>query len=204
MTLSANLSASKAPAPAMVDGRHLRSKESRRRIVDALLELVQEGDLEPRAESVAERAGVGLRSVFRHFRDMESLRREMSMIVEEQLRATITRPLAGATWREKLADLIERRADVFERVMPFRRAGNLQSYHSRVIQENSVKLNRNLRTILTGLLPENVLKDSARIDALDLGLCLESWIRMRIDQGLSPAKTKQVMILMANALLPDK
>ena len=60
------------------DGRRRRSLDSQQRIVDALLALVGEGHLSPSAEQVSQRAGVGLRSVFRHFKDMESLHRTMS------------------------------------------------------------------------------------------------------------------------------
>ena len=56
-----------------VDGRRRRSLDSRARIVAAMLELVRLGNASPNAVEVAARAGVGLRSVFRHFKDMESL-----------------------------------------------------------------------------------------------------------------------------------
>jgi AcrR family transcriptional regulator len=49
-----------------------RGARNRAAIVAALLELVGEGELEPTAEQVAERACVGTRTVFRHFADMES------------------------------------------------------------------------------------------------------------------------------------
>ena len=90
----------------VTDGRRLRSADSRRRIVAALMQLVEAGDLEPSAESVAEKAGVGLRSVFRHFKDMEGLRREMNAIVEARLRGIIENPLPGRDWRERLDALI--------------------------------------------------------------------------------------------------
>lgn len=45
-----------------------------------MLELVREGDISPSAELVAARADVGLRTVFRHFKDLDSLYREMSAV----------------------------------------------------------------------------------------------------------------------------
>ena len=49
---------------ATTDGRKLRSEDSKRRIVSAMLELVREGKMAPTAEEVANRAEVGLRTVF--------------------------------------------------------------------------------------------------------------------------------------------
>ena len=51
------------------DGRLLRSERSRQQIIDATQELVNEGVLVPTAQIVADRAEVGIRTVFRHFAD---------------------------------------------------------------------------------------------------------------------------------------
>ena len=55
------------------DGRLLRSERSRHLIVEATTELIDEGVLTPTAQQVAKRANVGIRSVFRHFDDMDSI-----------------------------------------------------------------------------------------------------------------------------------
>ena len=55
------------------DGRRQRSDRSRRRIIEALFDLIGEGDMSPSAVNVAARAEVGLRTVFRHFEDMDSI-----------------------------------------------------------------------------------------------------------------------------------
>lgn len=56
-----------------VDGRTMRRTRNRTAVIDALLELVQEGDFEPGASAIAERAGVSHRSVFRYFDDLGDL-----------------------------------------------------------------------------------------------------------------------------------
>src|SRR5262249_35992701 len=65
------------PAPRALDGRQRRSERSRGAIVQALFELTRAGELEPTAQQVAARARVGIRSVFRHFADMDSLYAEL-------------------------------------------------------------------------------------------------------------------------------
>ena len=55
------------------DGRNLRSIKSKQMIVDALIKLVKEGNFEPTAQKVADESGVGIRTVFRQFDDMENL-----------------------------------------------------------------------------------------------------------------------------------
>ncbi len=55
------------------DGRTVRAERTRQAIVDALLTLLDEGELRPTAERIAERAEVSERSVFQHFPDREAL-----------------------------------------------------------------------------------------------------------------------------------
>ncbi|MBP6689360.1 MAG: hypothetical protein KA153_05180, partial [Hyphomonadaceae bacterium] len=57
--------AEKIAEPVEVDGRRQRSDASRRKIAQAMLELLREGEPDPSADLVAERAGVGRRTVFR-------------------------------------------------------------------------------------------------------------------------------------------
>src|SRR5580692_11820333 len=103
---------------AEADGRRRRSQDSRARIVAAMLELTRAGDVAPSAEQVAERAQVGLRTVFRHFNDMDSLYREMSHAIEGELREVVLRPFKAKVWRERVLELIERRSHAFEKIAP--------------------------------------------------------------------------------------
>ena len=55
------------------DGRHARRDRNREAVVDAVVDLLTEGDPQPTAQTVADRSGVSLRSVFRYFEDLDSL-----------------------------------------------------------------------------------------------------------------------------------
>src|SRR5512147_1181801 len=98
------------------DGRQRRSERSREAIVQALFELVGDGILQPTAQQVAEAAGVGIRSVFRHFADMESLFVEM----DGRLQAEAVPLLRGAPpdgdVEKRARDLVDRRVGFFEKI----------------------------------------------------------------------------------------
>lgn len=59
--------------PQRLDGRRARREQNVDAVVDAMLDLLGEGNHSPGAAAVAERSGVSLRSVFRYFDDMDSL-----------------------------------------------------------------------------------------------------------------------------------
>ena len=51
------------------------------------------------------------------------------------------------------------------------------------------------------LMPPDVSPNAHLVEALDLALSLDAWIRLRREQGLSAADARQVMRLTASALL---
>ena len=186
-----------APAPQEQDGRRLRSIDSRARIVKAMLELIAEGVMAPGAEAVATRAEVGLRTVFRHFKDMESLYREMSDVMESEVSAFSKTPFKSTDWREKLVELVDRRAYAFERIAPFKRASDIHRYKSEFLDADNSKLVVALRRILQREMPPEILADATTFEALDLLLSFETWSRLRREQGLSVKRAREVL---ANAV----
>ncbi len=181
------------PTPAPVDGRRRRGADNRARIVAAMMQIVREGDVAPSAEQVAARADVGLRTVFRHFRDMDSLYREIAHVVGLDARAILRTPLSGADWRERLLEQIARRARVFEIIAPYKRAGDVFRHRSQFLGSDYVAMIAELRERLEAALPPQILADQATLEALDLLLSFEAWSRLRVEQGLAPAVAQQVV-----------
>lgn len=187
--------------PAETDGRRRRSQDSRERIVAAMLELIHSGEISPGAEQVAVRAQVGLRTVFRHFNDMDSLYREMSKAIEAELRQIIDKPLDGADWRERLTNLIHRRALAFEKVGPYKRASDVHRHTSPVLQADHIRMVAILREILKAAVSPEIARDPIRFEALEVLMSFEAWNRMRRDQGLTAKRAAAVIEAAAFRLL---
>ncbi len=190
---------STAPQTTEIDGRRRRSQDSRARIVRAMLELVQGGVVAPSAEQVAGRADVGLRTVFRHFTDMESLYREISAVVEGEMYKIIGEPLEAADWRGKVQEIIGRRATLYERIYPFKHAADVTRHVSPFLQEDHERMVVICREILRSILPEALPRE--RFEAADLMLSFEAWERLRVDQGLSFEEAEAVLRETLTALL---
>lgn len=186
-------SRTKDSAVGILDGRRRRGQDNRARIVAAMIDLVREGQVQPSAEQVAGRADVGLRTVFRHFQDMDSLYREMSATIERELRAIVERPFQAAGFPERLFELIARRAEGFERIAPFRRAADAVRHRSRFLAGDAHRLAETMRGLLVAELPPALARDAARVEALDLLMSFEAWSRLRGEQGLDPARARAVV-----------
>jgi len=187
-------------APAWIDGRRSRGEQSRRRIVAALMDLVREGVITPTAEAVAARAAVGLRTVFRHFADMETLYREIAMEIDVVVGPAAKTRLAGRDWRERLAESIELRVAVFERLMPFQVATAVHRHESPFLDEQQVQSAALQRSLLRHALPKALAADKPRLEALDLVLSFDAWLRLRREQRLSKTAARRVMLYAAEAL----
>ena len=157
-----------------------------------MLALVAEGQITPSAEQVAIRAQVGLRSVFRHFKDMESLYAEMSVRLARQYEKWLV-PFESTDWRGQLAEVLDRRASTYEQLMPFKRAGDAHRHESASIQAENARVIALMRARLKSLLPERIAGDELIFETLDLLLSFETWQRLRVDQTLSTATARALI-----------
>lgn len=183
------------------DGRKLRSEGSKRKIVSAMLELVQEGRMAPTAEEVAKRAEVGLRTVFRRFKDMESLYAEMSVAISNQVESIVDRPTSGSDWRGDLREMVDRRTQVYEVIMPYRVAAEALKFKSTVLLNRHMEIVREERQRLLVLLPVEILKDLTLIEALEAVLSFDMWNQLRYDQRLTASDAGAVVARIVDSLL---
>ncbi len=165
-----------------------------------MLELLRDGVADPSAEIVAERAGVGRRTVFRLFSDMEGVFREMHAIMTARLTPEFVRPFLATTWRAKLDELGERRAVAFEQMLPIKTAADARRYTSNFLTVEHRKITKLQREALRSVLPVSLAKGEM-LEALDLTLSFEVWRRLRYEQGLSVKQARAVLRRMLAALV---
>ena len=176
-------------AVAATDGRVARGERTRAAIVQALLDLLVEGDPTPTTAQIAERAGVSVRSLFGHFADTEALYRDLAR--EQAVRVT---PLVEALERtgtlpQRIDALVAQRAELFETIAPVRHAIGTRAGRSEALQARLGEVAMVLRDQVSHQFADelDVLDaDGGRrlLDALDLLCSFEAWDRLRGVQGL--------------------
>lgn len=194
------------PAPPGVDGRVLRGARTKGRIVQALLDLVTDGVVNPTAASIAERAGVSVRSVFQHFDDLEALYADLA--AEQAARVA---PLLESLERpESLADridaLVEQRRELFEAITPVRHAigGRVADSPAlrRRLEEISTALRRQVAQQFDAELSGLGSGEAAMLlDVVDTLSSFEAWDRFRTVQQRSPSDTAQALRLALQRIL---
>jgi AcrR family transcriptional regulator len=185
------------------DGRKLRSEDSKRRIVSAMLELVREGRIAPTAEEVAKRAEVGLRTVFRRFKDMENLYAEMSVAINEKVSSIVDESSDEGHWKDSLKQMVDRRIRVFEVIMPYRVAAEALKFQSTVLLTRHMEIVGDERQRLIAQLPENLLNDRPLIEGLEAVLSFDMWNQLRNDQRLSGTEAGDVVTRIVESLISN-
>lgn len=181
------------------DGRRARTLASRARILAAMMDLLQDGEGQPSAEAVAARAGVGVRTVFRLFSDVEGLHRGLQETMAERLAPILAEPVHG-TLAERLDQLVARRAMVFERLARPKAFADMNRARSPQLQAAHKDFVARQRELLLGHLASVLPDDADLCDALDVALSFDVWRRLRDDQGLPAKRAERVMRRIARAL----
>jgi len=188
-----------------IDGRQRRGERSRQKMVRALYELVGEGCLTPTAQQVASRAGVGLRTVFRHFKDMETLFAEIDGLLRTEAAEFFEarEPSPQAPLLERGLDLLRLRTKAYERLEPYLRSTRLNRVRSSFLQKQSVALARDVRSAIELWLPEVKAASPDVADALVAALSFDTWDVLRSENQLSRPRTRAAMERTLRALLAD-
>lgn len=187
----------------VVDGRTVRRQKSRQRIIDAIIQLVIDGKHEPTAESVAKLAGVTMRTVFRHFDDMEALHREIVVDLHVQTDALAVAYDPDKGWREQFDELILRRTGIFEKYMPQILCAQSLRQRSQAIDEDVQSYVKRMRDSLKIRLPDEFVANSEAFASIEVLLSWEVWNRMRRDQKLSVKKTTRLIQNLVDIIFKD-
>ena len=118
------------------DGRNLRSINSQKLIVDACIKLFKAGNLEPTAQQVADESGVGIRTVFRQFDEMENLFKSVDAVLSKEYDFEVKYD-TSSSFETRLQSIIKHMNAGYEKhkLIMFMTVSNMWKY--RFLKENS-------------------------------------------------------------------
>ena len=179
------------------DGRRLRSERSRKAMIDAALELIEEGNYAPTAKQISSRAGVGIRSFFRQFEDMDLF----FSALDEQTVGSFWDSFLREGQREgpldqRLDSIVATYGKAFEKHRSLLLATKSLRWSSSVLKANYQRYQKISRSNKESWIPEITELGSDERELVDAYLSFEMWHRLRDIQGLS-CETAQAAIVKA-------
>jgi TetR/AcrR family transcriptional regulator, regulator of autoinduction and epiphytic fitness len=191
---------------ASLDGREQRSRRTRSAIVEAWLDLVETGLISPTARETADKAGIGLRTIFQHFGDMEDLHSTAALLHFERIQPFVQPLDPAGSFDDRLSRFVAHRHRLFERITPIRRAAlhratlgaNVVGF-VRGADESFAQLAFNL--FETELNQIDIVESASIRHALTAAWSWASWDFLRNSSGLSPAGAEDVFAVAGRRLL---
>jgi AcrR family transcriptional regulator len=187
--------------------RRRNPERTRQAILDAALDLIAEAGRAPTAREVAVRAGIGERTLFYHFTDMEELRGAVALWQARRWGA-LARPVDPAWPRERRVDaLLDQREQMYELMTPVRRVGLVEESSSSAIAAAMAEGDRWFRAdVAAAFEPEVAARPDGSaagglLDALDAAVCWAAWNHLRQRRGLSVPQARRAIRTTLLALL---
>jgi AcrR family transcriptional regulator len=177
----------------VTDGRLVRANRTRDGVVDALLELIDEGNLRPTAREIAARANVSLRSLYVHFDDVEALFYAASVRHAERLESYRTERVLDGPFEDRLASFVESRARYYEVGWNVRQAAVLQEPFSPALRTVLEKGRKASRSEMLCVFGAEIDGDEQRLAALDVITNPVAWNVLCAHHGMSLDQAKQVI-----------
>jgi AcrR family transcriptional regulator len=175
------------------DGRRQRSERSQTAIIEAALSLMDEGTLVPTAQQIADRAGVGIRSFFRHFADMDSLFLAADDMLLSSYEALFEVDDRTGALASRVARAVDLYGNAFDKLRPIILCTQAQLWRSPKLRENYAWHQKRLRKELELWLPEVSAMPKDLREALHAVASFDMWHRLREHQGLSPKASTDII-----------
>jgi AcrR family transcriptional regulator len=188
-----------------VDRRRLRTERGRELVVTALLEFFDEGESQPGAARIAERAGVSERSVFRYFADLDALAAEAVARQMARTRDVFSPPSPAGGLDRRIRALVDQRMHMHDRVAVVAAAGRRIEARAPVVAEAFAFRRRLLREQVEVQFAPELDRRRGRtrmqlLDAADAAASFEQIDHLRTGAGWSRARTRAAVAHTLHAL----
>jgi AcrR family transcriptional regulator len=185
------------------DGRNERSRRTHERLVQAVIELVQEGDRRPTAQSVANRAGIALRTLYHHFADVEDVRLTALQVAWRRHVAALPKVRPDRPFEDRVRTVVRHLGRLYETMTPVGRAEPPAGESL-----SSLEIVRPARQLLRSWLADAFAAEieaagitaPVLLDALDTAMSWDSWDCLRSDLGRSATAARRTFELVLRNL----
>jgi AcrR family transcriptional regulator len=176
-------------------------------LVDAYLKLVENGDRRPRALSVAEQAGVSLRTLYHHFDRLSALAEAAIQSDSDRRLESLPDVDGDGSLAGRIDALVRARDELFDSASQLAEANVAVGQPTR-----SLERARGTRSVLRRQIERTFQRElalevgSARLllDAVDAVTSADTWEYLRSELGRSPDEAREVMGIALNALLAPR
>ena len=184
------------------DGRKLRSESTADHILNTAIKIARKGDIDSMSfNSIAKEASIGTRTIFRHFKDQESLQESLDQKLGEEFTSYFSKINKEDNLESRIENVSSTLIQFFVKNQNIIRWTLRNIWRDKNLRQNMFSWNQVLRNFVYSILPEIKEKKKSEREIIFECMSFLFFLRLNVVQGLNDKQIKEIFILNASKYL---
>ena len=178
------------------DGRKLRSESTTDHILNTAIKIARKGNIDNMSfNSIAKEANVGTRTIFRHFKDQDTLQESLDQKLGEEFTTSFSLINKEDKLDKRIENVSSTLIKLYEKNQNIIRWNLRNIWTDKNLRKNMFSWNKVLRNFLYSILPE--IRDKKKSEREIIFECMSFlfFLRLNVIQGLNEKQIKEIFIL---------
>ena len=178
------------------DGRKLRSESTADHILNTAIKIARKGDIDSMSfNSIAKEANIGTRTIFRHFKDQESLQESLDQKLGEEFTSYFSKINKEDNLERRIENVSSTLIQFFVKNQNIIRWTLRNIWRDKNLRQNMFSWNQILRNFVYSILPEIQEKKKSEREIIFECMSFLFFLRLIVVQGLNHEQIKDIFIL---------
>ena len=178
------------------DGRKLRSESTADHILNTAMKIARKGNIEKMSfNSIAKEANIGTRTIFRHFKDQESLQESLDRKLGEEFTISFSSINKENNLDRRIENVSSTLIKLYVKNQNIIRWNLRNIWRDKHLRKNMFSWNQILRDFVYSILPEIKQKNKSEREVIFECMSFMFFLRLTVVQGLNKEQIKEIFIL---------
>ena len=178
------------------DGRKLRSESTSDHILNTAIKIARKGNIDNMSfNSIAKEANIGTRTIFRHFKDQETLQESLDHKLGEEFSSSFSKINKADNLERRIENVSSTLIKLYVKNKNILRWNLRNIWRDKNLRKNMFSWNRILRNFVYSILPEIQEKKKSEREIIFECMSFIFFLRLNVVQGLDEEQIKEIFIL---------
>ena len=178
------------------DGRKLRSESTADHILNTAIKIARKGNIDSMSfNSIAKEANIGTRTIFRHFKDQESLQDSLDQKLGEEFTSYFSKINKEDNLEKRIENVSSTLIKLYVKNQNIIRWTLRNVWRDKNLRQNMFSWNQILRNFVYSILPEIQEKKKSEREIIFECMSFLFFLRLIVVQGLNQEQIKEIFIL---------
>ena len=178
------------------DGRKLRSESTADHILNTAIKIARKGDIDNMSfNSIAKEANIGTRTIFRHFKDQESLQESLDYKLGEEFTSYFSKINKEDNLERRIENVSSTLIKFFVKNQNIIRWTLRNIWRDKNLRQNMFSWNQILRNFVYSILPEIKEKKKSEREIIFECMSFLFFLRLNVVQGLNQEEINEIFTL---------